>query len=371
MRILFDLTYCSENSFAGVEVYAYRLLEGLKDSTHKLEIYALSTKKNSIFLQQKLPYVKFLNVGFCLSGQFRFFNDLFYKKKINNFIALNKIDLYCCPFAVPGCLTVTTIPSVAVIHDVQPLKIKNGWKQKNFIFQYKRILKKFDKIVTISNYAKNDLIASGILNHQDISVIYNSLSFNFVEREIDDTNNSEPYILNVNTLEPYKNLITLVKAFALLKDTIPHSLLIKAKRNWYWDQVIVPCIKQNVIENRVVLLEKTFNNTEMNNLYQHASLFVSPSLMEGFGYTPIEAALNLVPVVCSKESALFETTRGLLNYYEPSLDESALANQILETLKKKNPLQLKNVANEYMNIYSVERQVFHFINLFNVILGSK
>lgn len=48
----------------------------------------------------------------------------------------------------------------------------------------------------------------------------------------------------------------------------------------------------------------------MHKLYSNASLFVSPSLMEGFGFTPIEAAIHCVPVVCTKETALYETTKA-------------------------------------------------------------
>lgn len=54
--------------------------------------------------------------------------------------------------------------------------------------------------------------------------------------------------------------------------------------------------------------------------------------MEGFGYTPIEAAMLETPVLTSKETALYETTMGLLNYYEPVKDYKVLANRIKEIL---------------------------------------
>lgn len=106
----------------------------------------------------------------------------------------------------------------------------------------------------------------------------------------------------------------------------------------------------------------------MASLYKNASLFVSPSLMEGFGFTPIEAALYEVPVICNKESALYETTKGLLNYYEPGTDEYALSRMMYQILTSPN-LDLASIAKTYEMAYSVKRQAQDFIALFNTVLS--
>ncbi|MGG6499382.1 UNVERIFIED_CONTAM: glycosyltransferase, partial [Bacteroidetes bacterium 56_B9] len=76
------------------------------------------------------------------------------------------------------------------------------------------------------------------------------------------------------------------------KEEISHNLIIKAKRLPYWDEQVLPLIKELGIDGRIKLIDNKYSEAEMHKLYSNASLFVSPSLMEGFGFTPIEAAIH-------------------------------------------------------------------------------
>lgn len=139
------------------------------------------------------------------------------------------------------------------------------------------------------------------------------------------------YILYVNALKEYKNLLTLIKAFYILKDKIGHNLLIIGSPTKYWKNVIWPYILKKQITDRIKIISNVSNN-ELTMYYSRAKLFISPSLHEGFGYTPIEAAICYTPVITTEVDALYETTLGLLNYYHPALDEKALADKIMEVL---------------------------------------
>ena len=99
----------------------------------------------------------------------------------------------------------------------------------------------------------------------------------------------------------------------------------------------------------------------------HVAIEAKASLREGFGYTPIEAALCKVPVICSRCEALPYSTQGLLNYYEPAKDYKALACKIDEVLN--NPpseQQLEKIAEKYKKDYSSERQ----LDLFKKVLDD-
>jgi glycosyltransferase involved in cell wall biosynthesis len=92
--------------------------------------------------------------------------------------------------------------------------------------------------------------------------------------------------------------------------------------------------------------------------YENIKMFIPSSLYEGFGYTPIEAAMCGCPVISSIQEALPDSTQGLLNYYHPAMDADVLANKILAVLENP-PAQetLLRIAETYKKLYAPIRQV--------------
>ncbi|MCR8912775.1 glycosyltransferase family 4 protein [Barnesiella sp. ET7] len=368
MKILLDLTYIDSYSITGVTNYAYRLLDGFIKCNFNKNVVLLVTSENAVIVEQNTGDYEQIVIELKTIRRVPYFNGLLNKRQLDKIIENNKIDLFFSPYIVYHGLYTSKIPFVGVFHDAQGFKLmESPIKQLLYNIFTKRILSKTTKIVTISNFSKNDIVNREPQLKERIEVIYNSILP--VSRPFNSLPKSDPYILNVNTLEPYKNLITLVKAFNLLKDKIPHMLFVKAQRLPYWDNIIFPYMIKYGLENRIKLIEMQFSEEEMASLYSNADLFVSPSLMEGFGFTPIEAALYEIPVICSKESALVETTKGLLNYYEPATDEKKLAETILQLIN--NPIDkavLSSISLEYINSYSTKNQAGQFIALFNTIV---
>lgn len=368
MTILVDLTYINPKETAGVTNYSYRLLEGFKQCGFEKNITLLVTPQNSRTISEQADGFRQIILSLRNIRIIPHLTGILNKKEVNRLVSLYNFDIFFSPYIAFHGLYTTIIPSIGVFHDAQGFSLKhNKLKQFAYNFFSRRILKRQTVVVTISHFAQQDIAQKVPSIKGRIKVIYNSI---LPISNIQCKNALfPPYILNVNTLEPYKNLITLVKAFAILKNKIPHSLYIKAKRRPYWDNVVYPFIIKEKIENRVLLIEQQYSEEEMALLYKNASLFVSPSLMEGFGFTPIEAALYEIPVICNKESALYETTKGLLNYYEPGTDECALSRIMYDVLTSSS-LDLKTIAKTYETTYSVKRQAQDFIVLFNTILSK-
>ena len=201
------------------------------------------------------------------------------------------------------------------------------------------------------------------ISENKIHVIYNSV----VLANFSICPNSQipsKYILYVNTLHPYKNPLTLLKAFCKIRNQVKESLLFVGKETSHWNDVLLPFIKQEGIQDRVHRIEN-ISNEELRWVYEHASLFVTSSLCEGFGYTPIEAAMCKCPVICSIQEALPDSTQGLLHYYQPAMDSDALAEEIIDVLLKNRPTieSLQYIAKVYSDYYSLEKQKGLIVNL--------
>ncbi len=136
-----------------------------------------------------------------------------------------------------------------------------------------------------------------------------------------------PYILTVGRLNPRKNLVTLVKAFSLLKQEkqIPHQLVIAGKHDFNTRKVIQSI--QNTPASPNILFTGLVSNQELWNLYKEADVFIYPSLFEGVGLPVLEAMSAGVPVITSNSSSLQETAGDaaiLVNPLDPHEISQAL-----------------------------------------------
>lgn len=131
-------------------------------------------------------------------------------------------------------------------------------------------------------------------------------------------------ILYVGTLEPRKNLVTLVEAFARLagRPGFAHTLVIAGGKGWYYEEIDA-AVDRLGLRGRV-LFPGYVPDGELRLWYAAADLFVYPSLYEGFGLPPLEAMACGTPVVTSDASCLPEVV-GDAGLLVPPRDVDALA----------------------------------------------
>lgn len=139
----------------------------------------------------------------------------------------------------------------------------------------------------------------------------------------------DEFILTVGTVEPRKNIPMLVAAFERTLLNRQLQLVIAGGSGWLAGPSL-EAIKHSQACDRIVLTGY-LRDQELRDLYSSCSLFVYPSLYEGFGLPPIEAMACGAPVVVSNVPALVESTGGAARVIDPH-DADEMANTISELL---------------------------------------
>jgi glycosyltransferase involved in cell wall biosynthesis len=154
----------------------------------------------------------------------------------------------------------------------------------------------------------------------------------------------EQFILNVGTIEERKNLLVLVEALALLPESLRIPLVVIGRVTDYYQQVISRARKLGVFDRILFLTKASF--TDFPALYREASVFVYPSLFEGFGIPLVEAIECGVPVITSQGSCFSEAAGPASRYVDPYRPEE-LAHQLQKVLE--NEGMRKNMVDESKN----------------------
>lgn len=127
-----------------------------------------------------------------------------------------------------------------------------------------------------------------------------------------------PFVLWVGTLEPRKNVGTLVAAFAELvrASDVPHSLVLAGPQGWLSGDLIAPA-DQQALGPRLKMVGRV-DDVELRALYAAADVFALPSRHEGFGIPTLEAMAQRTAVVCSDIPALREVSGGAARLVSPT-----------------------------------------------------
>lgn len=185
----------------------------------------------------------------------------------------------------------------------------------------KAAVEKADGIICISESTKRDLIEIFAVPAQKIKVIYlsNSLIIDPVSIPIV----SDPYILYVGQRNGYKNFDLLLRAFAQ-SPQIKNNFKIACFGGGNITASEASLLKDLKIDNRIIMLSGS--DDKLANLYKYASVFVYPSLYEGFGIPPLEAMHYGCPVLVAKTSSIPEVVGDAGWYFEPGNTEDLAVN---------------------------------------------
>ncbi len=233
---------------------------------------------------------------------------------------------------------------IVTVHDVAHLALDDFKKSKakNLYAQllFTAIRLKSDKIITVSDFTKKELIRYSGINSNKISVIHNGVGREWFTSDIQsevtvaDKEYDFPYFVYVGNVKPHKNLVRLVKAFESVMNEIPHKMIIVGKKDGFitGDKTVAEYASKFPDK---IIFTGYIEDKKLIKIVKEADFLVMPSLYEGFGLPPLEAMASATPVASSNAASLPEVCGEAVLYFDP-LNISDIARAIKEIASDDN-----------------------------------
>lgn len=371
MKIAFDAKRAFLNN-SGLGNYARTIIKSLHFFNPELKQFVFTPKvRNDNFNKEvsALPNIEIKQPsGFFGSN----FNSYWRSYLITKELIKQDIDVYHgLSNELPVNIKQFKGKKIVTIHDLIFLRYPHLYSFFDRLIYRRKFYsacKNADVIIAISEETKNDIISFFNIPDQKIKVIYQSCDDAFYKEYSDiefgkvqkKHNLPSSYLLYVGTIEERKNLLTIIKSLKIVEEI---KLIVVGRKTDYINEVNT-FIQKNNLNNRVLFLENV-TNEELPIIYQKASVFIYPSIFEGFGIPIIEALISKTPVITTK-SGCFPEAGGPNSIYINPLNEVILAqkiNEILvsESLKKEmsdkgfiyaEKFHKVKIAQQLMDLYS-------------------
>lgn len=240
----------------------------------------------------------------------------------------------------PGVRTVVTIHGVE--YEYLP-EYKNMLQAWYLPLSTRYAVAKADQIIAVSEFTKSQIVSRMGADKDKVSVVHEGVDADFFGSEVARSNRSRVfrkygmgarYMAFVGTIMPRKNLAFMVRVYSrLAREDRELYFVIAGARGWMYQDVIDE-IERSQAKDRILMTGR-LDDKEMRAILQGASVYVQPSITEGFGLPVLEAMAAGVPVVSSNGGALPEVVgdAGLVIH---GFDEDEWSLGISELLASKN-----------------------------------
>jgi glycosyltransferase involved in cell wall biosynthesis len=298
------------------------------------------------------------------------FSSIWRQGPIVHQLQKDKIDIFHgLSGEIPKGIQKTSIKTVVTIHDlifIRYPKLYSFFDRKIHLKKVNFSANNADKIIAISEQTKRDIVKYLKIDKDKIDVIYQGCHGTFKEEKSIKIKNEvklkfnlpENFVLNVGAINERKNILSLIKSIENLEVPL---IIIGGKTSYF--NVLESYIKEHNLSNKVRFLENV-SMPELSTIYQMASVFVYPSIFEGFGIPIIEALYSKTPVITSTGSCFSEAGGPNSIYVKPNdietlsakielvLNDKKMANNMIE--KGFNFVQRFNddvIAKKYFSVY--------------------
>ena len=344
-------TYFFKFPASGSGQYLIHLLQALAEVDQKNTYILLSPQPISEKIARLLKFPHIVTPVPRLARRNASIENLMWEQFTSTSAARKSgVDLLHVPYFAPPFFPRT--PSIITIHDIIPLRLpqyRTDPKMKAYLQLITRAARKATLIITVSHHAKQDMIDALKLPAERIRVIYEAAGDEY--HPISDPAVLSKvracyglhgrYILYLGGLDQRKNVLQLVRAFAQIyhQSGDPDLQLLIAgnpdKKSGSLFPDPRPIAADLGISGQIIY--RFIEEEDKPAIYCGASLFVFPSLYEGFGLTPLEAMSCGTPVICSNRTSLPEVIGDAAISFDP--DNLREMVQAMHSVLTNNELQ--------------------------------
>ncbi|MFK0731741.1 MAG: glycosyltransferase family 4 protein [Gloeotrichia echinulata HAB0833] len=360
----------------GIGNYTLNLVQSLAKIDQENQYFIYTDQPDSENLLPKAANVKIRNL---VPANYLLWEQLILPRQA----VKDGIDiLHCTANTSPVFLNKST-KLIVTIHDVMYLKDSALLPKSNVMYQrlgrvyrsaiVSKTIKNANKVITVSNFSKSDILhhfpslqpKSIITTYEAADPAFSILDSQYTSKIIKNRFNlAGKYLLTLGGTDPRKNTKLVIQAFSKLKQTqnIDQKLVIVGIPNWKQSEFYhLVCLLQ--CENDVIFTDYV-TQEELVCLYNCATLFLYPSLYEGFGIPPLESMACGTPVITSNTTSIPEVVGDAALQIDPNSQEALEAavykllidNSLRENLIQRGLAQAKQfswqkMAEETLDIY--------------------
>lgn len=360
MKLVIDVRSINAS---GIGTYIKNVIPGIISEFDTVTVLGNKSEIAKFDWSNKVEVVEFNSKMYSLKEQF------LYPFKIP------KCDVFWCPhfnfpiFATLAKKKVVTIHDVNHLAGVSPISFL---KKKYAAILYNNAVKKAAIIFTVSEFSKSEILKYTNVEFEKIKVVYCGVNVPFFE-ETKENNATLPqdFILYIGNVKPHKNLIVLLKAYDALSDQLKakYKLLIVGKKDGFIteDYEIDEFIKIKKLEENIIFTGH-ITDYDLPMYYQKASLFIFPSLYEGFGLPVLEALAANTVVISSNAASLSEIGGEAVIYFDPKNDVE-LSQKIKECLENKVIVDTEKRKIQ-LDKFTWEKSIKNHLEAFSKILNN-
>jgi len=340
MKIVVNTRLLQKNNLEGIGWFTYETFKRITTNHPEHQFYFLFDRPYSdefIFSKNIIPLV------YGPPARHPILYYIWFEWVVPKVLKKVEADLFITPDGY--CSLSAKTPTLQVVHDINYAHYPQFipfFARKYLEFYFPRFIRRASRIVTVSEFSKQDVISQYGYDASKIDVVYDGANeiYGPVSDEVivatrKQYSDGKLYFFYVGSLHPRKNIVNLLKAFDKFRTvTNAEVKMIIAGKTYWWNNKMEKEYKKNIHKEDIIFTGRVDIST-LKNLLASSLALTYVSLFEGFGIPIVEAMYSEVPVITSNTSSMPEVGGNAALYVDPFSVDS-ITDAMLKIYNDKN-----------------------------------